>query len=224
MNQHVIIVAGGSGTRMNSAVPKQFLQLNGKAIIIRTIEKFFAFNPDIQIIVVVHQDYLDLFTMLLKTSSVKREKIKITKGGESRFESVKNGLTCLDSQNGIVGIHDAARPFVSIGTIASCYGVAELKGNAIPCIAIHESLRQINGDNNSVVNRDKFKIIQTPQCFEITLIKKAFEQAYRDSFTDDDTVVETGGIKINLVEGNIENIKITSPADLIIAKAFCEHE
>lgn len=224
MKQHLIIVAGGSGTRMNSAVPKQFIQINGKAILIRTLEQFFSYNPQMNVVVVVHQDYQTMLQEILDLHKLSEKKIKITVGGFSRFDSVKNGLTSLENEDGVVGIHDAARPFVSVKTIANCYETAAKLGNAIPCMPIHESLRQINGNDNAVVNRDHFRIIQTPQCFLLEDIRKAFEQPYQERFTDDATVLETTGKKINLVEGNIENIKITTASDLNIAEAFCSHE
>ena len=223
MKQHVIIVAGGSGSRMKSEVPKQFIQLKGKAVIVRTIEKFINFNPQISMVIAVRKDYQNLLKEILDTSGINTTNIRITIGGETRFDSVKNGLACLAGEEGVVGIHDAARPFVSIQTITNCYHTAEKKGNATPCLSIHESLRQLNTEGSNIVNRDAFKIIQTPQCFQLTLINKAFKQKYQAAFTDDASVLETMGEKINLVEGNVENIKITTPSDLIIANAFCEH-
>ena len=224
MKQHLIIVAGGSGTRMNSVVPKQFIELEGKAILIWTLEKFLSYDPNMNVIIAVHHDYKEKLGELLLLANLNLPNIKITIGGASRFESVKNGLACLANESGVVGIHDAARPLVSIKTITNCYETAAIKGNAIPCMPIHESLRQTNGNSNEVVNRDKFRIIQTPQCFKLEEILHAFKQPYSERFTDDATVLETTGAKINLVEGNIENIKITTAADLIIAKAFCNHE
>ena len=219
-NQYIIIVAGGTGTRMQSELPKQFLELNGEAIIIKTIKKFLSFNAQIKIIVVIHQNYQELFNHLIKTSGIVSKNIEVTFGGEKRFESVKNGLNLVQDLDAIVGIHDAARPFVSLKTITNCFEQAEIFNNAIPCISIHESIRQIEVNRNFIANRDAFKIIQTPQCFRVSKIKKAFEQNYQASFTDDASVFETLGEKIHLVEGNIENIKITSPFDLIVAKAI----
>ena len=224
MNQHLIIVAGGTGTRMNSDMPKQFLDIKGKPVIIRTIERFLAFNPRLSMVLVIHPDFETHLQTLLETFLPQVVNIRLTQGGSSRFESVKNGLRLLQGESGVVGIHDAARPFVSVKTITNCYQTAAKLGNATPCVAIHESLRQVNESGSSVVNRDKYKTIQTPQCFDLSLIQQAFGQAYSPSFTDDATVFETTGHKINLVEGNIENIKITGPSDLIIAKAFCDHE
>lgn len=222
MEQYVIIVAGGTGSRMKSEMPKQFIEINGEAIIIKTIKKFIQHNKDSKIIVVVHPEYELYLKTLLEKSMLSA--LQITVGGATRFDSVKNGLNLIPNSNALVAIHDAARPFVSIQTIANCFDIAAKKGNAIPCLNINESIRQVTETDNKIANRDAFKIIQTPQCFMVSKIKKSFEQNYQVSFTDDATILETTGEKINLVEGNIENIKITSPFDLIIAKAFSEHE
>lgn len=223
-NQYIIIVAGGKGSRMKSDIPKQFIEINGEPIMIKTIKKFLFYFSEIKIIVVVHKDYFNLLETLIQNAKINSQNIEITRGGDTRFDSVKNGLKLIKDNEAIVGIHDAARPFVSVNTIKSCYETAAKKGNAIPCLSIHESLRQVIENKNQIANRDAFKIIQTPQCFLVSKIKKAFNQAYQPVFTDDASVLETTGEKINLVEGNVENIKITSPFDLVIAKAILENE
>ena len=157
---------------------------------------------------------------LIEKFELKSSDIHITFGGESRFASVKNGLMLIDNENAIVGIHDAARPLVSQQTILNCYETAAIKGNAIPCVSINESMRKISNNVNNSVNRNEYKIIQTPQCFLVSKIKKAFEQDYSSSFTDDATVLESIGETIVLAEGNEENIKITSPHDLLMAGAI----
>ncbi len=220
----VIIVAGGTGTRMQSTTPKQFLEINGEAIIIRTINVFLKYDPAIKIIISVHRDFKTYLDELIAKHITGNKNISIVLGGDTRFQSVKNGLALVDYENAIVGIHDAARPSVSIQTITNCFDTAKEKGNAIPVVAINESLRTVNGEKNSAVNRNEFKIIQTPQCFLASKIKKAFLQEYNSSFTDDATVLESTGEKINLVEGNIENIKITDQFDLAIAKALLHNE
>ena len=141
-------------------------------------------------------------------------------GGTTRFQSVKNGLRLVTNPQSIVGIHDAARPFVSLQTIKNCFETATLKGNAIPCISLNDSIRKIKNKTNIAVNRNDYKIIQTPQCFLASIIKQAFNQPYNPLFTDDATVLESIGQTIFLVDGNIENIKITTPHDLLIANAF----
>jgi len=218
--QYVIIVAGGIGSRMKSDRPKQFIELAGIPIIVRTLQCFLNYNPSIRIIISVHKNYKTHLEGLLEKFELKDADIKITFGGDSRFASVKNGLQLIENADAIVGIHDAARPFVSIQTITNCYDAALEKGIAIPCIAMNESLRKISNNINNSVNRNEYKIIQTPQCFLVSKIKRAFEQEYSEFFTDDATVLESTGEKIVLVEGNEENIKITSPHDLLIANAM----
>lgn len=218
-NNHIIIVAGGTGSRMNNALPKQFIEINGKPVIIHTLEKFYSFDPEIKVYIAIHENYSELLNSLLKTFFFEK-KIQNTVGGETRFHSVKNALALIEDPNGIVGIHDAARPMVSIQTIRNCFQTALLKSNAIPAIEINESIRKVNKNGNVSVNRKEFKIIQTPQCFKIDLLKNAFELPYLPEFTDDASVVEKAGHKINLVEGNPENMKITYAFDLRIAGLF----
>lgn len=216
---YIIIVAGGTGSRIKNDLPKQFIEINGKPILAYTISKFFEFDPAITICVVVHADYVKHLKDLLRTYFPEKN-IQYTIGGPTRFHSVKNGLDLITDSNAVVGIHDAARPMVSIETIQRCYATAEKSGNATPAIIVNESLRHIEGDKNFAVNRNEYRIIQTPQCFNATLIKKAFTQNYKNSFTDDASVLETFGHSINLVEGNVENIKITYPNDLILAQHY----
>jgi 2-C-methyl-D-erythritol 4-phosphate cytidylyltransferase len=213
-------VAGGIGTRMKSDRPKQFLDLNGEPVIVRTIRCFLAYNPVIKIIISVHKNYKAHLEALLSKFGLTGSDIQITNGGETRFASVKNGLNLINEGAAIVGIHDAARPFVSQLTIASCFDTAAEKGMAVPCISVTDSMRKISNNVNNSVNRHEYKIIQTPQCFIVSKIKRAFEQDYNPSFTDDATVMEALGEKIILVEGNEENIKITSPHDMLLASAM----
>lgn len=216
---NIIIVAGGTGTRMQSSVPKQFIEIKGKPILIHTIEKFIEFDEFINVIVVVHKDYMsDANFMIAEYFSEKN--ITVVVGGETRFHSVKNGLSVIENKNDIVGIHDAARPFVSVDTIKRCFETAAKKGNAIPISPINESLRMVTNGINKAVSRDDYKIIQTPQCFVVSIIKEAFEQPYSPFFTDDATVLEGIDETINLVEGNFENIKITTPYDLKFAELY----
>lgn len=217
MLEHIIIVAGGSGKRIKGNIPKQFIEVNGKPLIVYTIEKFLTYNSDIHMCVVVHKDYLQHLTDLLK-KYFPNKNIVTTIGGETRFDSVKNGLELIQSSNAVVGIHDAARPMVSVETIKRCYETAAIKGNAIPVVDVNESIRVIENNSNKAVNRTNYKVIQTPQCFNTTAIKKAFEQDYSSLFTDDASVLEKMGEKIILVEGNPENIKITHDTDLILAQ------
>lgn len=216
-DQYVIIVAGGVGTRMKADRPKQFIEINGVPIIIKTIQCFLDYNPQIHVIVAVHKNYKTYLEGLIEKFQLQKTGIEITIGGDSRFESVKNGLQLISDENAIIGIHDAARPFVSKQTISNCYETASTKGNAIPCIPVNESMRKISNNINNSVNRNEYKIIQTPQCFIASKIKAAFKQGFVPIYTDDATVLESTGESIILVEGNEENIKITSPFDLKIA-------
>lgn len=213
-------MAGGIGSRMKSDLPKQFIDLEGIPVIVRTILCFINYDPNISIIISIHKDFKSHLEELIEKFDLANSDITITFGGHSRFESVKNGLLLIKNDQAIVGIHDAARPFVSLQTIANCYETAFISGSAVPCISVNESLRRVSKDLNNSVNRNEYKIIQTPQCFLVSKIKTAFEQGYDPAFTDDATVLESKGEKIILVEGNEENIKITSPHDLVIAKAL----
>lgn len=220
MNNYVVIVAGGTGSRMKSDRPKQFIELDGIPIIIRTIRQFLEFEPSIRIVISVHRNYRAHLEGLIEKYGLKNNSIAITVGGETRFESVKNGLSVIEDEQGIVGIHDAARPFVSVDTIALCYSTAVAKGNAVPSLPMNESLRKISNNVNHSVNRNEYRVIQTPQCFQIQSIKKAFATVQGNNFSDDATVFEQRGGVVVLVDGNEENIKITSPWDLNIAKAL----
>ncbi len=218
MKKYIIIVAGGYGTRMGNAIPKQFIELNGKPILMHTIEKFVLAFPEIIIIVVLAKQLNEEWKSLCVKHNFTTSH-QLCNGGETRFNSVKNGLEFVP-ENSIVGVHDAARPLVSIKTIIDAFETAEEKGNASPAISMHESIREIDGEKNKSVDRSKYLIIQTPQCFQSLLLKKAFLQNYQPSFTDDASVLEAMGEKINLIEGNRENIKITTNQDLIIAECL----
>jgi len=216
---NIIIVAGGTGSRMQSSIPKQFIEIKGKPILIHTIEKFIEFDEYINIIVCVHKDYMTDATFML-AEYFPEKNIRTITGGETRFHSVKNGLSCITNKNDIVGIHDAARPFVSVATIKRCFETAAIKGNAIPVSPVNESLRMVTNGINKAVSRDDYKIVQTPQCFLVSKIKEAFEQPFTPFFTDDATVLERMDEEIFLVEGNHENIKITNPDDIKFAELY----
>lgn len=203
---------------MNSAVPKQFMELKGKPILMYTIEKFANSISDLTVIVVLAKELNDEWKALCSKHNFTIVH-QLTGGGETRFHSVKNGLMLV--QDGcVVGIHDAARPLVSKQTILKAFEIAEKLGNASPAIPLNESIRFLKGNDNCAVDRTHYSIVQTPQCFHSDLIKKAFLKAYKPEFTDDASVFESFGEKINLIEGNRENIKITTPQDLLIAEAL----
>lgn len=211
-------MAGGQGKRMNSETPKQFLVIAGKPLLMHTIEKFYNFSSKIKIILVLPESHFEFWKSLCKKYDFSIPHV-LVKGGKTRFHSVKSGLEKIENEC-IVAIHDGVRPLVSHNTISNAFTLAGKKGNAIPVVGINESMRKVKHKKSSPVNRDKFRIVQTPQCFNSKLIKDAYSQDYKIEFTDDATVVEALEIKINLTEGNAENIKITRPVDLKIAKAF----
>lgn len=221
MHKYAIIVAGGKGERMGVKTPKQFLELNGKPILMHTIEKFQTTFQDIEIILALPQNQIDFWEELCVLHHFPFSPKRVVKGGNTRFESVKNALTQV-TEKGIVAIHDGVRPLVSSETLNSCYATAEQKGNAIPVVDMVDSLRHVSkqeGTNNAVT-RSCYKAVQTPQCFKSELILKAYEQDFNPAFTDDASVVEKLGERINLVEGNPENIKITTQQDIILARAL----
>jgi len=218
MKRYVLIVAGGSGSRMGTEVAKQFLDLAGKPVLMHTIERFWSFDNSIEIIVVLPEIQLEYWNFLQKEYSFCIPHTRVT-GGDSRFLSVKNGLNLI-RETGLVAIHDGVRPLVSSETIRRCFEAAEKYGNAVPVISPADSLRMVTGETNKPVNRQDIKIIQTPQVFNTALIRQAYLQEYNPDFTDDATVLEKTGNAIHLVEGNRENIKITNPEDLIISAAL----
>jgi len=212
---YALIVAGGSGSRMNATVPKQFLLLNEKPVLMHTIERFYHYDNAMEIIVVLPEAQFQLWESLCHKHNFTIQH-RLVAGGSVRSESVKNGLAEIKDE-GVAAIHDGVRPLVSFETIGRCFEVAALKGNAIPVMPVIESLRMIDGEKSKAVDRSSFVTIQTPQVFSISEIKKAYNQPFSEAFTDDASVLEAAGSAINLVEGNIENIKITHPADLLFA-------
>jgi 2-C-methyl-D-erythritol 4-phosphate cytidylyltransferase len=213
-----IIVAGGSGSRMNSETPKQFLPLGEKTIIEHTIQKFLDHDAGLQLVVVIPEDHEDLWKSLPEDIT-ENERLTQTFGGETRYHSVSNGLKCIEANEGdLVAIHDAVRPLFSNDLIERCYVAASQNGNAIPATALVETIRKI-GPNGSVwVDRGDYRAIQTPQTFQYGIIKDAYHQPFIDTFTDDASVVEAMGVKVNLVEGERNNIKITTQEDLKLAR------
>jgi 2-C-methyl-D-erythritol 4-phosphate cytidylyltransferase len=217
--EYAIIVAGGMGSRMGSALPKQFLNIAGRPILMHTLEAFYKYNPSIHLVVVMHPDYTIFWTDLVRSSgfSIPHE---VVEGGEERFYSVKNGLNFIGNKAGVVGIHDAVRPLVSLETLRKCYSEAASYGSAVPVVAVTDSLRVLENGKNLAVDRARFRIVQTPQCFRIAEIQEAFRQDFSKSFTDDASVWEWAGMNLHLVEGNRDNIKITTPEDLRMAEAI----
>ncbi len=223
MKEYAIIVAAGSGARMKTALPKQFLELAGKPILVHTIEKFHRYNPQMELLLVLNEEYIQFWEDLKRTINFTIPHT-IVAGGNERFYSVKNALELIKDDTGIVGIHDAVRPLVSLKTLEAAYNTARERSTAIPVIAIHDSIREVdNKGNNHAVDRQSLRVIQTPQCFELETLRNAYNQNYHPSFTDDASVVEASGVKIHLVEGNRANIKITTPEDLRMAESLLTH-
>lgn len=216
MKKFALIVAGGSGNRMGSDIPKQFLELKGKPILMKSIECFKNYDNSIEIVLVLPSNQFETWRKLCDKYKFNTE-YSIASGGESRFQSVKNGLAKLP-ETGLVFIHDGVRPLVSKTTLLNCEKMAVSRGNALPVVPVVESIRHISGESSKHVDRNSYCIVQTPQTFQLGIIKKAYSQPEETSFTDDASVCEAMGIKINLVEGNPENIKITYPSDLRIAE------
>lgn len=218
MRLYAVIVAGGSGKRMGADIPKQYLELAGRPVLMRTLERFKAYDESIEVITVLPENQLLFWAELQKKYSFTIPHT-LVKGGKARFFSVRNGLKFVEEQ-GLVAIHDGVRPFVSLDTIKRCFETAEKLGNAIPVITPSDTLRMVTDTGSTPMNRLHVRQVQTPQVFNTGLIKKAYQQDYLPEFTDDATVLEKTGIKINLVDGNRENIKITNPEDLVISNAL----
>ena len=217
---YIIIVAGGKGLRMGSDIPKQFLPIGGKPVLMRTLERFREYSPTLQIILVLPKAQQDYWHQLCKDYNFKVEYV-LADGGETRFHSVQNGLTKIpDDAEGVVGVHDGVRPFPSIDVIRNCYETARTAKAVIPVIPVVETVRHLQGNTSETVPRNDYRLVQTPQTFDIQLLKAANKQPYNDGFTDDASVVEAFGFNITLVDGNRENIKITTPYDLKIAEVL----
>jgi 2-C-methyl-D-erythritol 4-phosphate cytidylyltransferase len=212
---YVIIAAGGTGKRMNTAVPKQFLEIGSKPVIVHTIEKFISALPDAEFIVSMHSDWFAQWDNI-KESLLNGVKILTINGGVERYHSVKNALSMIND-DGIVCIHDAARPLLTKELILNCLQECAMHNTAVPATTVQESLRFVSQHTNIAVNRNEYRLIQTPQCFKSSIIKQAYQQEYNPNFTDDASVVEAAGFKIHLTEGERTNIKITTQQDIEFA-------
>jgi 2-C-methyl-D-erythritol 4-phosphate cytidylyltransferase len=215
-----LIVAGGRGVRMGSEVPKQFLLLAGRPVLMWTIESFLKFDSNINLIVVLPEDQIELWEQLCAEHEFEVPHETVS-GGEIRFYSVRNGLDKV-TDDGFIAIHDGVRPILRRDTIKRLFESCKVHGNAIPTIFPTESVRQVNCQDNRVVDRNSLRLIQTPQVFQNLYIKGAYTKDFQDHFTDDAAVLEASGHRINLVRGQVGNIKITTPEDLLIAEALLE--
>ena len=220
MKKYAIIVAGGTGTRMGRAIPKQFLLLHDKPVLYYTLRTFLEAYEDLDIILVFPEEYTDMGKEIID-AYFDYSRIRITFGGDTRFHSVQNGLKLVEEES-IVFVHDAVRCLVSAELIHRCYRNALHMGSAVPVVVSRDSVRLLHeeANDNEVLDRNKVVLVQTPQTFHSKILLPAFEIDYKERFTDEATVVETFGLKISLVEGEEDNIKITRPVDLLIAEAL----
>lgn len=220
MNKYAVIVAGGSGSRMGTEIPKQFLLLKGKPVLYYTIRAFLKVYDDMQVILVLPLDYIDMGNEIID-AYFDKSRIQVIAGGETRFHSVKNGLTLIKEES-IIFVHDGVRCLVTGDLIKRCYAAALENGSAVPVIQCNDSVRMITPDGNRLLERSSIRLVQTPQTFHSKLLLPAFNIDYKERFTDEANVAEAFGIAIHLVEGDVNNIKITRPIDLFIAEKIME--
>ncbi len=212
MHRSTIIVAGGSGKRMGAPVPKQFMLLHGKPLLCRTIDVFRTYDATMPIIVVLPEAHIPIWKALCIGHGFHTEH-SVVVGGEERFHSVRNGLAMVD-HNGLVAVHDGVRPLVSVELIARCFAAAEEHGSAIPVVPISSSVRQVKGESSKALDRSTLRAVQTPQCFRVELLHRAFAKPFDTAFTDEATLVEHLGTAVHLVPGEENNLKVTTPVDL----------
>ncbi|MBP5457951.1 MAG: 2-C-methyl-D-erythritol 4-phosphate cytidylyltransferase [Paludibacteraceae bacterium] len=222
MRKYVIIVAGGKGLRMGSDIPKQFILVAGRPLLMRTLDTFLAYDQDLSILLALPREQMDYwFSLCEKYATDYASRVTVVAGGETRFHSVQNALACVpEGADSLVAVHDGVRPFVSKETIAAAFDEAALSGCAVPVADAVDSIREVTEGGSIVRDRSKIKLVQTPQVFRSSLLKEAYHQVYCDAFTDDASVVEAAGYKVVLTPGNRENIKITTPFDLKVAEAL----
>lgn len=217
---YIIIVAGGKGLRMGGDLPKQFMPLHGKPVLMYTIERFRSYSDELKIILVLPHEQQDYWRQICQKHNFTIEHT-VVDGGQTRFHSSQNGVAAVpDDATGVIGIHDGVRPFVSEETIARCFEAARQFGAALPVLPVTDTLRRVTDDGGYNVQRNDYRTVQTPQTFDAQLLKQAFKQPYSDNFTDDASVVEALGHKVTMVDGNRENIKLTTPFDLVVAEAL----
>ena len=216
MKKYAVIVAGGAGTRMGTEMPKQFLELCGRPILWYTLNTFLSAYEDMPVVLVAPEHHRETTRALVDTTAFP-SRIEVVSGGATRFESVRNGLATI-AEESVIFVHDGVRCLVSRELIHRCYTTALQHGSAIPVVDSKDSVRLITPEGNEAVDRNRVKLVQTPQTFRSSLLLPAYKTVYRESFTDEASVVEAAGHRIHLVEGEADNIKITVPGDLVVAE------
>lgn len=219
MKKSIVIVAGGKGLRMGGDIPKQFLPVKGMPVLMRTIQRFYDYDNAMQIVLVLPEAQQGYWKQLCEEYRFSLPYV-LANGGETRFHSVRNGIAKVDEGVGLIGVHDGVRPFVSVETIAACFDEAARCGAVVPVIDVVETVRHLRAEGSVTVPRSEYRLVQTPQVFDAELLRSAYGQPYTDFFTDDASVVERYGHAVSLVQGNRENIKITTPYDMRIAEVL----
>lgn len=219
---YAVIVAGGSGTRMGTALPKQFLDLAGKPVLYHTLRAFVDAVPDVHLVLVLPAHQLSYAQMALQSFGDERVDVELVAGGETRFHSVQNGLRSV-AKEALVAVHDGVRCLATPNLIRRCFAQAQELGSAIPAIPVADSIREISGEESRPIDRSRLRAVQTPQTFRASVLLPAYRQNWREDFTDEATVVEAFGHRIHLIEGERANLKITTPDDLILAEAILAH-
>ncbi len=223
MKKYAIIVAGGKGLRMGGEMPKQFIPIEGRPVLMRTLDTFYACDNSIRIILVLPLDHQPYWQELCREYHFTVPH-RVAHGGTTRFHSVQNGLALVDEAEALVAVHDGVRPFVSHEVINRCYQEAVIYGAVVPVIPVVETVRHLLSEGSETVNRADYRLVQTPQTFCASLLRSAYEQSFCEAFTDDASVVEALGKEVHLVEGNRENVKLTTPFDLTIARALLSND
>ncbi len=216
IKKYAIIVAGGTGTRMSGEVPKQFMLLSGKPVILHSIEAFYSYDPLLKLILVIHPEYFSYWEQLCGEFGISIP-FQLAPGDTTRFGSVKNGLELTDDE-GFVAIHDAARPLVDADFIGKLFLEAEKFGSAVPGITLNDTIRQLDGDTSRQLDRSLLRAVQTPQVFRVNELKRAYAQPFQPIFTDDASVMQSAGFPLHIVEGSRDNMKITHPTDIPLAE------
>lgn len=225
MNEYAVIVAGGSGSRMKAKLPKQFIEIGSLPILMHTIRQFQSYSSILKIILVLPENQIDTWENLQNKHHFFPENLQVVVGGDTRFQSCKNGIAAVHSEDGLVAIHDGVRPFVSTLIIKNSFDIAKEKGTAVCCVESKDSARYLkeNGAHSEALDRKRLRLIQTPQTFQLKILKKAYESVELPTFTDDASVVEYAGHPIHLFEGDYKNIKITTEEDLLLAKIILQN-